>query len=389
MTTTRKLRILGVELGDANDVGYWSGTPFHIYEAFRQCGCEVVLINRAFELKSTSGLFSRVIVALRKRIYRILGSKYDPIRDPNFLIPKTRRLEQEIKKHEFDVIFSTSTMPFVYMKNAHPKYFWTDAYFTAMVDYYLEFSGLSKLTLKQGRETERRALKSATAAIFSSDWAKQSASQEIGTDEYIHVVEFGASIATRSEPSTPVPLGSKEMVQFLFVGTDWERKGGQAAVAVVEQLNKEGYRSVLHVVGVNIDGLPECCKVHGFLRKSDPDETLLLNELFSTSHFFILPTAADCTPVVFPEASAFGLPSLSVITGGVSSAVKEGVNGHLFPRETFVTDCVEQVKELYDHPDQYLTLRKRSFDHYQNELNWESAATRVLQIMQKKQPQQK
>ena len=124
---------------------------------------------------------------------------------------------------------------------------------------------------------------------------------------------------------------------------------------------------------------------YGFLRKSDPDETLLLNELYSTSHFFILPTEADCTPVVFPEASAFGLPSLSTLTGGVSSAVKESVNGHLFPRKTFVTDCVARVKELYDHPDQYLTLRGRSFDRYQNELNWESAATRVLQIMQDNQ----
>jgi hypothetical protein len=141
-----------------------------------------------------------VIVALRKRIYRILGAKYDPIRDPNFLIPKTRRLDQEIKKHEFDVIFSTSTIPFAYMQNSHPKYFWTDAYFTAMVDYYLEFSGLSKLTLKQGRETERCALKSVTAAIFSSDWAKQSASQDIGTDEH------GVSNLVRSKPGGQVVL---------------------------------------------------------------------------------------------------------------------------------------------------------------------------------------
>jgi glycosyltransferase involved in cell wall biosynthesis len=46
---------------------------------------------------------------------------------------------------------------------------------------------------------------------------------------------------------------------------------------------------------------------------------------------FVLPTQADCVPVVLTEASAYGLPILSTAVGGVSTIGEDKVNGRVFP----------------------------------------------------------
>ncbi|CAA6696223.1 Unannotated [Lentimonas sp. CC19] len=377
------IRLLGIETGNADDMKNWSGTPFHIYDAFREAGCEVTLINYAFNIPSRSGLFRRLKVQIRSRIYRFLGKKkYDPIRDPDFLIPKIQRIEQEIAGHEYDCIFSTSTIVLSYLKTPKPKYFWTDAVFAGLVDYYEEFSNLSKLTLKHGLETEQKAIANVTRAFFSSEWARQIAIAEIPSKaSHIHTVQFGANLHSNHE-TCPAANWEHQLIEFVFIGTDWVRKGGDLAVAVVEQLNTKGYPCTLHIIGVTPEGLPDFCKIHGFLSKDNPSQFQEFEQILNRSHFFILPTKAECSAIVFSEANSYGLPALSIRTGGLTSVVEEDINGFLFPHETFIDDCVRKVSELLDDRPEYEQLRIRSFNRYQTVLNWETAVSRILEVIQ-------
>lgn len=89
---------------------------------------------------------------------------------------------------------------------------------------------------------------------------------------------------------------------------EWERKGGEVALRVAELLNKRGLETELHIVGNYLKrSMPNFVHRHGFISKNSKQGRDHLDQIFSESHFLILPTMADCIPVVLAEASSFGL----------------------------------------------------------------------------------
>jgi glycosyltransferase involved in cell wall biosynthesis len=84
-----------------------------------------------------------------------------------------------------------------------------------------------------------------------------------------------------------------------------------------------------------------------------------------------LPTRAECSAVVFSEASAFGLPILSTNTGGVSDYVKNGINGYCLPLEAKGRDYAEIVHNIFHDTNKLSNLRSTTRDWYERELSWE------------------
>lgn len=60
----------------------------------------------------------------------------------------------------------------------------------------------------------------------------------------------------------------------------------------------------------------------GFLDKEDKKDYRKYLDAWKKVNILLLPTRAECAGIVFNEASAFGVPSLSVDTGGVADYVK-------------------------------------------------------------------
>src|SRR5690606_21035336 len=70
----------------------------------------------------------------------------------------------------------------------------------------------------------------------------------------------------------------------------------------------------------------ERVRVHAGLAH-DSDELL---RLYQQAHIFVLPTTADFSPLVIPEAMASGLPVVSATVGAIPEMVDEG-SGVLVP----------------------------------------------------------
>ncbi len=61
---------------------------------------------------------------------------------------------------------------------------------------------------------------------------------------------------------------SRDICKLLFIGVDWERKGGDVALKVVELLNNMGVQTELHIVGCDPEGsMPTFVVRHGFIPK--------------------------------------------------------------------------------------------------------------------------
>ena len=96
-----------------------------------------------------------------------------------------------------------------------------------------------------------------------------------------------------------------------------------------------------------------------------------LRQLFEQADFFLLPTKADCTPVVFSEAASYGLPVITTNVGGCQSVIMDGYTGFCCSVNNFVKEAVYKIIPLcYNRPG-YQLFCERSFKHYKNELSWD------------------
>jgi glycosyltransferase involved in cell wall biosynthesis len=113
-------------------------------------------------------------------------------------------------------------------------------------------------------------------------------------------------------------------------------------------------------------------KVVPFLNKNDEKQLRALELLYMTSDFLLLPTRGDCTPIVFCEANAYGLPVITTDTGGVSSVINEGENGFMLPYDARGDDYAELVAKLYWDDLRYSELVRSSRAAFDDRLNWDA-----------------
>ncbi len=354
---------------DTGNVDAWSGIVTHILLSLQNEGFELETIDK---LKPAYAIRAK----LKKFFYSgILSKKYLREREPKLLRHYARQVGEALAKSDCDVVFSPGYPAVAYLKTDKPIVFWADATFAGLLDFYPSFSNLCDESIRKGNAIEQEALSNCRLAIFSSEWAARSAIENYEIDPAkIRVLPFAANIrCDRSEADIEKLVRQKngDVCRLLFLGVDWVRKGGDIALEVARRLNARGIKTELHIVGCEpAMPMPDFVIRHGFISKNTDEGRARLDALFSSSHFLILPTRAECFGIVFAEASSFGLPSLASNVGGIPSAIHEGKNGHMFALDTDPDEYCDCIASLMTSPEAYRALAMSSFAEYTNRLNW-------------------
>jgi len=363
-----------------HDFYAWSGINYSMQQAFRQAGWEIHPIGG---LK----IPFKPLFRFRRYLNRLIFSRqYLLTREPVILRSYARQVSQALKKLDVDFVFSPGTIPIAYLETDLPVFFWTDAVFAAMVDYYPQYSSLHPSSVRHGNAMEQKALDRARLALYSSEWAARSAMQYYSVDPLkIQTVPLGINIApdlAREELQAILKKRTEGPVRLLFSGIDWDRKGGDIAVRTAEILHESGIEVELHIVGTVVEGpVPEYVFVHGFLNRFDHGHMLKLDALFRLSHFLILPTRAECAAIVLAEASAYGVPGLTTDVGGNATIVREGVNGYLFPPGSLPDAYANRIQKLLSDRKTYEKNAFSALEEYKSRLNWGKSAKTVTDLI--------
>jgi len=371
---------------DAADPNAWSGVPYHMLRALRGAGATVHAVDK---LRPARRLLTRALT----RAYKLRGQTYRADREPAVLRAYAQQVSAALRDLPHDFILSTGTRPVAYLRAGRPVVLWTDATFGAMVDYYPEFSRLAGRTLRDGQRAEQAALDACRLAIFSSDWAARSAIEQYGIDPArVAVVPYGANIDWNPPPErVPAIVAGRDrqVLRLLFVGVDWARKGGDVAVAVTAELIRRGQPAELHVVGgqppIQVRNRVSSGKTgfyfHDFVSKRDAAGRAQLDRLYRDCHFLILPSRADCSPVVIAEAGAYGLPSVATAVGGIPTAIREDENGRTFPLDAGPEAYADYLLACFAPAERYEALAATTLAHYRARLNWAAAAEAALTLI--------
>lgn len=372
------MRIGFVSIQDATDVTTWSGIPFHMLAQMRAQNVDVEVLSPL----STRAKFALAPVKLLSRV-RNQSVTLDHF--PLVLHAYARQIERFVKERAIDLVFSPSTIPVTLLRCGRPIVTWTDAVFHSMVDYYgTAFANMTAAAVKRGQWQEETALHNCTIAVYGSTWAREGAARLTDAAK-LRVLPFGSSLPvshTAADVARFVAekrLIRKNQCELLFVGVNWERKGGAIAVETAALLNDAGIQTRLRVVGSRPDGaLPSFVDVVGFLNKNAESGERRLIELYRGADFLILPTKAEAAGVVFCEASSFGLPSLTYATGGVPDYVRNGVNGVCFAPGSSAAEFAREIQRLLREPSEYEALALQAFHEYKARLNWECSVRELL-----------
>lgn len=318
--------------------------------------------------------FAKYFKYLIKALYLMCGYNVIPALNRYFYKCMYKKVEVE-SFNDCDIVAAFFCMPTLANLESikKPIIYFTDATFPAMIDYY--FHNLTESNKRQGIEAENKAMKRSDIIIVSSDWAKDSALNDLKVEpNKINVVEFGANIDEKDIVNDKVPYNLNKQLELLFLGVDWIRKGGDIAVEAVRWLNDNGISTKLHIAGIkklneNISKLP-FVEYHGFLNKNNTGDYNKLVSLLKNSHALLLPTVAECSAISFAEASAYSLPVFTHDTGGIGNYIIDGVNGYKLPIGSTGIDFGKSIKEKAQNGElNMMSIRAR--DLYNSKLNWE------------------
>ena len=97
----------------------------------------------------------------------------------------------------------------------------------------------------------------------------------------------------------------------------------------------------------------------------------------------MLPTRAECAGVVFSEASAYGIPSITTDTGGVTTYVKKGINGFTKTFSAGGEIYAERITQLLLDKKTLTDLKHSSRKYYEETLNWDNWGNQFLQTAER------
>lgn len=301
-----------------------------------------------------------------------------------------RELKDLLDRKPFDIVFAPMGSQLVALLDCSiPLVYASDATFRLIVDYYPTHTDLSHNALRVGDDFERMAISRADLILYSSQWAARSAIDDYGAAPgKVHVVPFGANLDDPPTTEQAVRERPAESCRLLFVGTDWQRKGGDLALEVQATLRRMGCPSTLTICGCTppVSVLPEGVTVVGRLDKNDPRQRRCLYDLYLSHHFFLFPTRADCSPRVVCEANAFGLPALVSNTGGVAELVHSGRTGFVFESEEEPEVYAQKIVELYSDHSAYTEMVRASRLEYEKRLNWDAWGRSVKRMLSRLLP---
>jgi glycosyltransferase involved in cell wall biosynthesis len=359
---------------DSLDKRSWSGIFYQMARSLQKhCG-EVVYVGPA---TIAGGGLKGSMVGWMKGFLKKVARRYFVY---DYHIRVARNLacaaNQRLLRELFDVIVAPASLAQVaFLETDVPVIIVEDATFALLLDYYPQYSNMLSHSIEQVQEVAVKGMKKASALVYSSAWAAQSAINEYHIDaRKVHVVPMGANFDNPPDEGIIERKKRSGVCKLLFVGVDWQRKGGDIAFETLLVLTQIGIPAELTICGCTPPknrSHPDM-KIVPYLDKNDPRQYEQLVQLYLEADFLLLPTRNECFGIVFCEANAFGLPAITTCTGGVSEVVRNGENGFVLPLEARGDAYALLIASLYRDAAQYARLVLSSRAAYDERLNWDS-----------------
>jgi len=283
-----------------------------------------------------------------------------------------RLLAQRLSKSEYLFTFQMQSLFDCGLPKV-PHFVYTDHTYLANLN-YRDFNP-NKLVSRRWIELERQIYDNATISFVRSSNIQQSLIEQYHyPDERVICVYAGSNVNVDDRRIQQKSYLGKNI---LYVGIDWNRKGGPELVAAFQKILAQHPDASLTIVGANPKvEIPNCT----VLGRIPPEEVA---QYYEKATIFCLPTHLEPFGIAFLEAMQARLPVIGTRIGAIPDFVHDGWNGFLIePGDE--QGLTEALIKLLDNPDQCREFGERGFALAQERYSWEAVGRRLHQHISNK-----
>ncbi|HTZ85656.1 MAG TPA: glycosyltransferase family 4 protein [Solirubrobacteraceae bacterium] len=298
---TQAATIAIVSVGDPRSPGTWSGVTSGLCAGLRELGVEVVPVDLSLPRLRERALLAAAAMRTRNRYDAEGAALVDRVRSM-----RARQMLEQARVDGTIQIGTTFTLP------AGMRYVTLeDMTLRQAVVTHPVFSRMSRRAAN-GWERRRTSIYAvAQMCAAATHWTADSLREDYGVpDDRIAVVGFGANhrpSARERDWDTP---------RFLFVGIDWERKGGPQLLRAFAKVRERIPAATLDVIGGHPPLEQAGVRFHGVLSQQRERDRALMLDLFGAATCFVMPSQVEPFGIVYVEAAAAGVPSIGSNLGG-------------------------------------------------------------------------
>lgn len=187
-------------------------------------------------------------------------------------------------------------------------------------------------------------------------------------EEKVFTVYAGSNVNNEIDINSDKPFTKN----ILFVGVEWERKGGPMLLKIFEKVLVKHPDASLTIVGCfpqNIT-LPNC-KIVGKVPVSQ------VSEYYYQASIFCLPTLREPFGVAFIEAMNFRLPIVANNIGCIPDLVKNDFNGFLIDNN--IDDYTNAICDLLDNPEECKKMGENGYQLAKSKFTWDRVGALIKQ----------
>lgn len=290
----------------------------------------------------------------------------------SFIFHKIKdRVAKRIGPTEYQFSFQTQSRFDASVPNL-PHFVYTDHTHLAS----LRYPDIERVNLFPERwiRWEKTIYQRATRIFTMSQHVTESLIEDYGIPRTKVTCVYAGSNADVASESSPDKASSGKTI--LFVGVDWERKGGNDLAQAFVRVREAHPDSRLVIVGcspnlANLDG----CEVIG---KVPLD---LVAKYFREADVFCLPSRKEPFGIVFVEAMLHGLPIVGTEIGAIPDMVIQNETGVLCPPGD-VDAISKALIDLLDDPVRRTRFGKRGQALARDRYTWESVGQKIREAIE-------
>lgn len=358
------LRVALLAPFDPMSSGTWSGTPLAMVTALRDAGIDLTPV----------AAFSKFTKLFTTAISKGTRGKISLRWNRSFVRLASWSARRKLRDGNYHVILAVACSPVSALMRGWPGVVHiSDATPALLRSNYASIKALHPAIQRAAEEAELSSFQTCSAIHYPSQWASTSAIEDYDIDpSRIWVIPWGANAVSKKDFRQRRYEGGA--VKLLFIGVDWDRKGGEILLQCSRLLQAQGVVVFTDIVGVSESAarspIPDGTTFYGRLDHQQESQRELMERLFEQATVFVLPTRAEALGIVFAEAASRGIPSIAYAVGGVPTVVDSGKTGVLLPVEATAEDFAHEIMALLQSSERYADMSAAAIQKYNTELNW-------------------
>ncbi|MCI0591225.1 MAG: glycosyltransferase family 4 protein [Gammaproteobacteria bacterium] len=231
---------------------------------------------------------------------------------------------------------------------------------------------LSRSHVQRAFDYEKRVYQNVDMIFTMSEYLRESFLNDFGIEDR-KVKTIGAGINLDSVPE--VLKKDYDNENLLFIGADFERKGGMVLLRAFRKVRSVCPAAKLHIVGPRKLAIPSDLShgvvYQGFLSKNDPIEKRMFAKIMNDSSLFVMPSLYEPFGIAPLEAMAYQIPVILTDGWAFPEMVQPGFNGELV-RFGDADDLAEKIISLLKKPSLLETMGKAGRELVLKRFTWQN-----------------